>query len=103
MTNTNLQLNGLNESVNNWKNDKKIKRLSYAASFGVDVWEFNKKQEKVCRKLLQLFDAVSVREISGVKLCEKHLNYSQKSDRPNKNQEKAEEKFREFLEVDGDG
>lgn len=58
------------------KNDKKIKRLSYAASFGVDVWEFNKKQEKVCRKLLQLFDAVSVREISGVKLCEKHLNYS---------------------------
>jgi hypothetical protein len=24
MTNTNLQLNGLNESVNNWKNDRKI-------------------------------------------------------------------------------
>jgi Tfp pilus assembly protein PilO len=24
MTNTNLQLNGLNESVNNWKKDKKI-------------------------------------------------------------------------------
>ena len=28
MTNTNLQLNGLNESVNNWKNDKKIRIIS---------------------------------------------------------------------------
>ena len=30
-------------------------------------------------------------------LFEKHLNYSQKSDKPNKNQEKAMEKFKEFL------
>ena len=28
MTNTNLQLNGLNESVNNWKNNKKIRIIS---------------------------------------------------------------------------
>jgi hypothetical protein len=28
MTNTNLQLNGLNESVNNWRNDKKIRIIS---------------------------------------------------------------------------
>lgn len=35
-------------------------------------------------------------------LFEKHLNYSKKSDKPNKNQEKALEKFREFLEWDGE-
>lgn len=34
-------------------------------------------------------------------LFEKHLNYSIKSDKPNKNQEKAAEKFREFLEQGG--
>ena len=28
MTNTNLQLNGLNESVNNWKNNNKIRIVS---------------------------------------------------------------------------
>ena len=30
-------------------------------------------------------------------LFEKHLNYSKKSDKPNKNQDKAIEKFEEFL------
>lgn len=33
-------------------------------------------------------------------LFEKHLNYSQKSDKPNKNQEKALAKFEEFLKGD---
>lgn len=32
-------------------------------------------------------------------LFEKHLNYSTKSDKPNKNQQKAVEKFEEFLSV----
>ena len=35
------------------------------------------------------------REVSN--LFEKHLNYSKKSDRPNKNQDKAAEKFEAFL------
>lgn len=35
------------------------------------------------------------REVSN--LFEKHLNYSKKSDKPNKNQDKAVEKFEEFL------
>lgn len=35
-------------------------------------------------------------------LFEKHLNYSKKSDKPNKNQEKAIEKFKDFLEWDGE-
>lgn len=36
-------------------------------------------------------------------LFQLHLDYRQKSDRPNKNQEKAAEKFREFLEVNENG
>jgi hypothetical protein len=32
-------------------------------------------------------------------LFEKHLDYKQKSDKPNKNQEKAIQKFRDFIEV----
>jgi hypothetical protein len=32
-------------------------------------------------------------------LFEKHLDYKQKSDKPNKNQEKAMQKFRDFIEV----
>jgi len=36
-------------------------------------------------------------------LFDKHLNYSKKSDKPNKNQDKAVEKFQEFLGVDMDG
>lgn len=36
-------------------------------------------------------------------LFEKHLDYKQKSDKPNKNQEKAMQKFKDFLEVNDDG
>ena len=35
-------------------------------------------------------------------LFDKHLNYSKKSDKPNKIQEKALDKFKEFLEWDGE-
>lgn len=35
-------------------------------------------------------------------LFDKHLNYSKKSNKPNKNQEKALEKFKEFLNLEGE-
>ena len=35
-------------------------------------------------------------------LFEKHLNYSKKSDKPNKHQEKALEKFKDFLNWEGE-
>lgn len=53
---------------------EKVKRVAYAASFGVDEWEFSEDESKVCRELAQCFDAISVREDSAVALCEKHLN-----------------------------
>lgn len=49
-------------------------KIAYAASFGVDSWEFSTKQTQRCRKLLRNFTAVSVREIDGVSLCEKYLD-----------------------------
>jgi polysaccharide pyruvyl transferase WcaK-like protein len=52
--------------------DSKAKRISYAASFGVDKWEFSKHQTSECKILLNKFDAVSVREDSAVELCKTH-------------------------------
>lgn len=50
-----------------------IKRIAYAASFGVDKWEYSIKQTDDCANLAQKFDAISVREESGVKLCKGHF------------------------------
>ncbi len=51
-----------------------VLRIAYAVSFGTDVWEYSKKQTKVCRKLIEKFNSVSVREASGVKLCGEYFN-----------------------------
>lgn len=51
-----------------------IKRIAYAASFGVDNWEFTAEETIRCKEMAVLFDGISVREISGVDLCNKHLN-----------------------------
>ncbi len=53
--------------------DKLVKRVAYAASFGTEQWEFSVTDTKKCAKLAQKFDAISVREDSGIKLCRKHL------------------------------
>lgn len=53
--------------------DKQVKRIAYAASFGTDKWEFTPQQTAVCAPLAKKFDLVTVREDSGVKLCKQHL------------------------------
>lgn len=50
-----------------------IKRISYAASFGVSSWEYDSRLQKRCAYLLKKFDAVSVREDDGVSLCKQYL------------------------------
>lgn len=55
------------------KQDKQVKRIAYAASFGIDKWEFTPQQTAVCVPLAKKFDMVSVREDSGVKLCKEYL------------------------------
>lgn len=49
------------------------KRIAYAASFGVANWEYNSKKTRVCKDLVSRFDAISVRERSGVKLCKENF------------------------------
>lgn len=53
--------------------DAPVKRIAYAASFGVDVWETDEKTTEMIRPLAQKFDSISVREESGVQLCSEKL------------------------------
>ena len=55
------------------KDWSQLKRIAYAASFGTDKWEYTEEQTKECRRLAQMFDAVSVREESGMTLCHERL------------------------------
>ena len=50
-----------------------IKRIAYASSFGVDNWEYTEKQTQHFAQLIKEFDAISVREASGVNLCKEYL------------------------------
>jgi hypothetical protein len=50
-----------------------IKKIAYAASFGVDTWEYNVLQTKRCTKYVKRLDTVSVREATGVELCKTYL------------------------------
>lgn len=50
-------------------NDWEVIRVAYAASFGTDQLEYSYEQLDRCSKLLENFNAVSVREDSGVKVC----------------------------------
>lgn len=54
--------------------DWKVMRIAYAASFGTNEWEYSDKQTQICKKLLHYFDAISVREENGVKLCKKYFD-----------------------------
>lgn len=50
-----------------------IRRIAYAPSFGTDEWEYTPKQTERCCILIKDFNAVSVRESSGVNLCREYL------------------------------
>ena len=52
---------------------KDVKRIAYAASFGTDEWEYTPELTESCAQLLKEFDAVSVREDSGVDMCKKYF------------------------------
>lgn len=52
---------------------KDVTKLSYAASFGLSEWEYNKEQTCKIRQLVNGFNTVSVREDEGVILCRKYM------------------------------
>ena len=64
---------GLRNYFLDFTEGKDVKRLAYAASFGTDEWEFSPKDTRECSRLVQMFDAISVREDSGVILCKDYL------------------------------
>lgn len=55
------------------KDGSGVKKIAYAASFGVDSWEYRAGKARKCRKYAKRLDAISVREESGVALCNNHL------------------------------
>ena len=52
---------------------KRTKKIAYAASFGVDYWEYKPRKARKCGELARRLDAISVREGSGVSLCRNYL------------------------------
>lgn len=48
-------------------------KISYAASFGIDYWNYSEEQTRKCAILAKQFKAISVREESGIKLCNDYL------------------------------
>ncbi|MDF2476030.1 MAG: polysaccharide pyruvyl transferase [Sphingobacterium sp.] len=65
--------NILNYYLDFIKSNNLITKISYASSFGTDEWEYNDREKNECTELIKLFDAVSVREDSGMDLCLKHF------------------------------
>lgn len=54
--------------------EKRIKKIAYAASFGTDKWEYSPEQTERCRHLIQQFDLVTVREKTVVDLVKEKLD-----------------------------
>lgn len=50
------------------------RRVAYAASFGTDQWTFSTGQHQACKRHIAKFDAISVREDSGVTMCRDYFD-----------------------------
>lgn len=66
---------GISDAFLGFLNSTNKNRIAYAASFGTDEWEYTEEETAVCSRLLQKFDAVCVREASGITLCREKLGY----------------------------
>ena len=51
-----------------------VRKLSYAASFGLSNWEYSDEQTDRIKRLVSRFNAISVREDEGVTLCKDNLD-----------------------------
>lgn len=54
--------------------DSDIKPITYAASFGVDTWEYSEEEGEMAKREIQKFKAISVREQSGADICLSKFN-----------------------------
>ena len=55
-----------------------VKKIAYAASFGVSEWEYSEEETQRCRELTKRFDVISVREDSAVVLCREYFDVNAK-------------------------
>ena len=62
--------NNFLEFTKNWN----CKRIAYAISFGLDKLNYSDELKATCKKLITNFDAISVREDSGVKICKEEFD-----------------------------
>lgn len=65
---------GVEDAFLSFAKDWNIKRIAYAASLGVNDWEFSDQETQLVAKAGKLFSAISVREDSGIKLLKEKLN-----------------------------
>ena len=54
--------------------EQRSNSIAYAASFGTGEWEGTPEETEACKRLLQDFKAVSVREYSGIDICRNVFN-----------------------------
>lgn len=54
--------------------DNEICKITYAASLGLNYWEYSTKETENFKKLVCNINNISVRENSAIDLCKKHLN-----------------------------
>lgn len=52
-----------------WVDYPKVRRFSYAASFGKDTFQASDEHFCMAKQLMQSYDGISVRESSGIKIC----------------------------------
>ncbi len=66
--------NNIEQNYLDFAKDWSVKRYAYAASFGVStIEEYSEPQLQRCAELAKLFDAISMREDSGVDICREHF------------------------------
>ena len=74
-----LYISNIEDAYLGFAKDWDVRRIAYAASFGVADWsEYSEAQTQVCSELIKNFDAISVREDSGVDLCRNYLGVDAK-------------------------
>ncbi len=65
----------INDAFLDFTKNWNIKRISYAASFGLDnISEYSTSDIQKSKKAIQQFDAVSVREDSGIAICKDNFD-----------------------------
>lgn len=67
-------VSNLNHAFLDFTANLDVCRIAYAVSFGTSKQEYTIDQIKTCKALIEKFQAVSVREDSGVDLCKLYFN-----------------------------